>query len=85
MFAVRIVKPLYGLELDDSIVASPILGSRFALIRMIPARYSHLMRLDNAGALEYVAGGMYSGEVERLLTTHFRTLQARARGMQLLR
>lgn len=85
MIEALLKRSVAGFLIGDSILAHPALGSSFALVRIIPAEYAHLAHLENADAITYVTGPMLPHAVERLVQTHFRTLEARARGIALLR
>lgn len=85
MIEALLTQTVAGFLDGDSILAHPALGSSFALIRLIPAHYGHLAHLENQGALTYVTGPMLPHEIERLVKVHFRTLEARSRGIALLR
>lgn len=85
MIEALLTQSIAGYLKGDSILAHPVLGSSFALIRLIPGHFAHLQHLENAGQLTYVTGPLLPHSVEALVTRHFRTLEARARGIALLR
>lgn len=81
----RFLKSVHGFETGDSILSHPALGTNLALVRLLKADYGHLVQLGDMDAIEYLTGPLFPHEVERVLKMQFRTLQARSRGIELLR